>query len=171
MIYTTILLVSLSCSPSDIGKFVRELQPSMEHGASVRLSNAICDSAKKYGVPPEVLTSVLSVESRFKVRAYNKRTKDYGIAQINQRNIEQLGLEKSRLLKDLEYSVDSGALILSWFFKTYSNVEPEKWVCRYNVGTRKLTGNIGRICKRYVKLVKKRLKVWENITEGVRYEN
>lgn len=59
---------------------------------------------------------------------------DFGISQVHFKNIERFHLDKDRLLTDLEYSVDAGAMIMSQYTK-YRVQEPETWTCRYNVGT------------------------------------
>ena len=73
---------------------------------------------------------------------------DYGIAQVNNYSINKLNLDRIRLLYDLEYSIDIGARILSWFYKTYSDSEPTDWWSRYNCGT----GPIDKVCLKYKQL-------------------
>jgi len=48
--------------------------------------------------------------------------------------IKAYGFDKNRLLTNLEYSVNAGAKVLSWFHKVYKRKETN-WFCRYNVGT------------------------------------
>jgi hypothetical protein len=64
----------------------------------------------------------------------NCRFRDLGIAQINRTNLPRFKLNKSRLLSDLEYSVDAGALILA-SYRRFERREPKTWICRYNTGT------------------------------------
>lgn len=79
---------------------------------------------------------------------------DVGIAQINHTNVLKYGLELERLRNDLEYSLDAGAKILSWFNKRYSKKEPKTWYCRYNTGTAKYA-KIRHNCEKYMKLVQR----------------
>jgi len=83
----------------------------------------------EYNVPTKVYLGVLKVESRFILSAENKRTKDSGIAQINDFH----KLDKFRLTHDYKYSIKHGARILGWFKKKY----PKNYVARYNCGVKK----------------------------------
>jgi hypothetical protein len=66
----------------------------------------------------------------------NKKTKDYGIAQINIRNIKHYKMNKNRLLTDLQYSIDNGVLIMAYFKNRYEKTLGKKWIAKYNCGTR-----------------------------------
>lgn len=60
---------------------------------------------------------------------------DFGIAQIHYKTVERYRFSTIKLIMDLDYAVDAGAKVLSWF-KRYKKKEPNTWFCRYNVGTR-----------------------------------
>lgn len=60
---------------------------------------------------------------------------DYGISQINFKNVKRFHLNKYRLLNDLKYSVDAGAMILAEYSR-YQHREPVTYFCRYNQGTK-----------------------------------
>lgn len=80
---------------------------------------------------------------------------DIGIAQINVKTIKAYKFDIGRLMNDLEYSVDAGANVLSWFRKVYSKKEPLMWYSRYNCGTKR---NVNRTtCNNYKRLVSKYL--------------
>ena len=112
--------------------------------------------AKKYGLDPLLLSAMAAVESGYFVGAINSRTADYGIMQINARNIKHYKFSKERLLTDVPYSIEAGAIVLSWFKAKYAHKE-KNWFCRYNVGVRKLEGALGRICKSYASKVRSKL--------------
>lgn len=76
--------------------------------------------------------------------------RDFGISQIYYKTAESYGIDRDRLLTDLEYSVDSGAKVLSWFHKTYSHKEHD-WYTRYNCGTAPTTNRV--TCQDYKRLV------------------
>jgi soluble lytic murein transglycosylase-like protein len=105
-------------------------------GNLLRLSKAIASACEQYQVPCRVYTAVLATESMYKLGAVNSRTSDLGIAQINPETARSLGLDQKRLTTDLEYSVNAGAQVLAWFYKTYRTEEPRTWVARYNCGTK-----------------------------------
>ncbi len=121
-------------------------------GNVLRLSKAILRSSKRHGVPYRVLTAVLAVESSYRLSAVNKKSNDYGIAQINQWNIEAHKLDKTKLLTDLEYSIDAGAMILAYFYKRYADHKPRRWVLHYNCGTRDKCIEMKQVKHYFVKL-------------------
>jgi hypothetical protein len=150
----------VSCNFKKVDHQIKTLSPKIEIAYKHRLINAVCASAEKHGVPVEVLVALLHVESGFRLGAVNSKTNDFGIAQVNEFNIKAFGINKKLLLTDLEYSIDKGAMILSWFHRTYSKRE-SMWYARYNVGTRKLRGALLKIYNRYGKKIQWRVRVYE----------
>lgn len=63
---------------------------------------------------------------------------DYGIAQIHYKNLSRFNLDKYKLVSDLTYSVEAGAMILA-NYKRFKEREPDAWYARYNVGVRPLS--------------------------------
>ena len=87
---------------------------------------SICKSSKTHDIPAEIYTAILIKESGLRQYALsfnNDGSVDYGIAQINSATAEGYGLNKKRLFKDIKYAIDSGAMVLSWFKKTYGKRE------------------------------------------------
>lgn len=60
---------------------------------------------------------------------------DFGIAQINHVTAKSHKMDIHALTRNLSYSIDAGARVLSYFHKRYAHKEYDWWV-RYNVGTR-----------------------------------
>lgn len=58
---------------------------------------------------------------------------DFGIGQINKRTIKAFKFDKTKLLNDLEYSVEASAKVLADFKRMYGKKDPEYWT-RYNAG-------------------------------------
>lgn len=136
----------------------------------MKLSNAIYKASKKHKVPADLYTAILMQESRYKNgNAYCEKgsprpdfkkivevCSDFGISMINIRHTElnpkspyKFSIDK--LMNDMQYSIDAGAQILSWFHKRYSKRETYWWV-RYNCGTNR---SIDRpTCNEYKMLVK-----------------
>lgn len=56
---------------------------------------------------------------------------DFGIGQINYRTIKSFKFDKTKLLSDLEYSVEAAAIVLEDFKKVHGKKETEFWT-RYN---------------------------------------
>jgi soluble lytic murein transglycosylase-like protein len=117
---------------------------------AVRIYNA----AVKHGINPLTLTSIVAHESGFNIKAVNPKTKDYGLTQINIYNIKARGLSSVKLTSNIDYSLETGALILAEFKAQYS--KEQNWVCRYNIGTAKtLSPRQVKRCKYYVTQLRK----------------
>ena len=125
--------------------------PKLEHTYVYRLAGVIIKAAKKHDLNPRKLSAILAQECRYKLDCINKVTKDYGIGQINQKTIKAFKLDKARLLQDLEYSVDSSAMVLADFKRVFGRREFH-WYCRYNVGTAPMN-LIKDKCDRYKTMV------------------
>jgi len=110
---------------------------------------------KKNNIPCNIFKAILAVESRYELSAYNKKTKDYGIGQINEKTIEAMSLDKVKLMTDLDYSIRKSAKILAYFHKRFAHKE-QYWYVRYNVGTAKNAINY-KAAKQYKKKVQSKL--------------
>lgn len=77
---------------------------------------------------------------------------DFGISQIYYKTAKRYDFNLTKLNSDLEYSVEAGAIVLSYFMSRYKKTEKDWWV-RYNCGTR---GSVERdTCQVYKKLVER----------------
>ncbi len=112
-----------------------ELKPDIDKVYAIELSQVIDKHSATYNVPSESLVKLAYIESKFKLNAINKITKDFGIMQINIRNIKAYNLDKSRLLNDADYSVESGAKVFAYFYHRYASTEEA--IRRYNCGVKK----------------------------------
>ena len=110
-------------------------KPSIDRTYALKLSIIIDSIADKYKIPANAIASIAMVESSYKLNAINRHSNDFGIMQINSYNIKAYKLDRDRLLTDLNYSVESGAKIFKWFYKTYGTLEEA--TKRYNCGTKK----------------------------------
>lgn len=141
----------------DILKIMQEVEKKKRLKIKNKKPKAIIiqRAAELNGISHKVLAAVIAVESEFRTDAVNRRSKDYGIAQINIYNIRARGLDKKRLVSDAEYGVKIGAKILKEKKSRFSKRE-SKWLCRYNVGTApKLRGKRLKKCLTYYKKVAK----------------
>lgn len=104
---------------------------------------SITKAAIVYQVDRSLLSCILYVESTYRVNVVSE-SDDYGIGQINGKTITGYGLDRTRLLTDLQYSVDSAAAVLADFQRHFKAKEPNYWIGRYNIGFRTLSeGNAG----------------------------
>lgn len=105
--------------------------PTLNDQYAKELSIIVDKWALKYGIQPDRLAAILAQESMYRLNAVNKRSRDYGIAQINHRTMINFGFDKRLLLTDLEYSVKAGAIVLADFKRMYGHREQDYWT-RYN---------------------------------------
>lgn len=75
---------------------------------------------------------------------------DFGIGQIHINTAISYNFNVEKLITNEEYSINAGALVLSWFYKKYSSKDPS-WYTRYNCGTKSTTKRL--TCRLYKKLV------------------
>ena len=82
----------------------------------------------KYGIPKEILMAIISIESGFNPRAYNKNkdgTEDRGLMQVNyQHNLslmKEYGITDPEQLYDPELNIEIGARILYENYKKFGN--------------------------------------------------
>lgn len=127
---------------------VYKANPSLDHNYVYRLSNSILRVSNKYDVKPSKLAAILAHESRYKLDAVNKLTKDYGIGQINIRTIKAFNFDKKRLLTDLYYSVDAAGLVLADFKRMYGKKE-KNYYSRYNSSNPDTRLKYEQLVKRY----------------------
>jgi len=140
-----------------------------------QLAKIIKKVSKKHNIPANLFAAILAQESLYNVAAKNcqkgfvtpyrapagvstissdievRVCSDFGISQIHYKTVELYKFDINRLLSDVEYSVEAGAIVLSWFIKTYKHEEDA--FTRYNCG---LKGNTDRkTCQEYKKLVER----------------
>ena len=101
--------------------------PSLDDKYAKELSIIIDKLAVQFDIKPERLAAILAQESMYKLNAVNHDSRDYGIAQINDKTIKRFGFNKKLLLTDLEYSVKAGAIVLADFKRRYGKREKKYW--------------------------------------------
>lgn len=115
-------------------------------------------AARKHQISSRLLAAIIAQESKFQIGAYNAKSKDYGLGQINYIQAKRRGLSVDRLLTDPDYNLNWSAQILSEKQIRYSNIET-LWYCRYNIGTRRLNTNWLTKCTVYANLVLEYYKI------------
>lgn len=110
------------------------------------------EASRRHKLDPVLLASIAILESSLVLDAYNAKTQDHCMLQINTKTAKSLKLNTKRLKTDLAYCINAGAKVLSWFKRTYQTSEPYAWTCRYNTGTRLRPG---KACFKYLKKLDK----------------
>lgn len=114
------------------------------------LAEAFYRVSVEYKIPANVLQAIAFVESSYILNAINSGSNDFGIMQINEFNIRAYSFNKQRLLTDVRYSVEAGAIVFKWF---YSRYPLDQAIKRYNCGTRKGCVNYKSV-KKYLDKIK-----------------
>lgn len=105
---------------------------------------------------------MLMQESAYKISAKNIRcgismttgekdcvVVDYGIGQINYKTIKHFKFDQTKLLSNLEYSVEAAAIVLADFKRMYGHKETEYWT-RYNSSTKSKRQIYKQLVARYM---------------------
>lgn len=141
LIKVTLLLTSAIgyTEVAELTDHILKNKPTMKKSNAEFLAMNIVKVANAYNINPKLYSAILMRESSYNLTAKNCRGEtcfDFGIAQININTINAYDLDLEKIQTDLEYSLEAGAKVLSWFKKTYKGKEPTEWWVRYNVGTR-----------------------------------
>lgn len=104
------------------------------------LAPVIIRLSELYDVDPMVITRIIMVESKGLAKAYNKRTNDYGLMQLNGRTMKAYGITKQCALT-WQCNLEAGIRILA-------DISDGR-TCRYNVGSGKLHKQKLVRCLRY----------------------
>lgn len=107
-------------------------QPNIDKQYARKLSENIVFYTNKYDLKPNKYTAILMQESGYKLDAYNKRSKDFGLAQININTAKAFKFNIKKLTSDLEYAVEAGAIVLYDFKKRHYKKEKDFYFTRYN---------------------------------------
>lgn len=134
---------------------IKSNKPSIEDKYAKALAEEIHTHSKAHGIDSKLVAAILALESMYDHKAYNKRSKDYGIAQINIKTVSRYKLDKKKLLTDISYTIAAGVKVLSYFHKRYSHKE-SNWYVRYNVGTG-TKANKSKAAKHYQAMISKYL--------------
>jgi soluble lytic murein transglycosylase-like protein len=114
------------------------------------IKHEIKAAALRHGLSPGLYLAIVTHESRLDLQAYNTKTHDTGLAQVNRQTAKTWKLDALRLKHDYKYNLNSGALILADFRRRYESREPKTWPCRYNLGSKPIVGPRLAACLRYL---------------------
>ncbi len=106
-------------------------KPDLDKIKAKKIAHHISMVNIRYKIPKKIYTAILMQESRYKLNAVNKKSNDYCMAQINARTAKAFNFDKKRLLTDLKYCIEAGAIVLADFQKMYAHKE-NTWFTRYN---------------------------------------
>jgi hypothetical protein len=163
--YISVMASNVDCTKHKIYcQIIRnkeKVREKIEHSYAMRLSNAIYKVSRELSLDGRIYAAILMQESRYVLDSKNCHTglneqmkplrvcSDFSLSMINHRTADRYGIDIARLMHDLDYSVYSGARILSDFKKRFKN--EEDYYVRYNCGSARSTKR--DTCVIYKKLV------------------
>jgi hypothetical protein len=119
------------------------------HADASGLDIAIAKAAVRHKLNADLYKAILIVESGLDNSAYNVKTHDYGMAQVNKHTAALYGFNVYKLRTDVGYNLNAGAKVLADFKAQYADREPLTWPCRYNIGGGPLKTK-ARACAKYL---------------------
>lgn len=123
-------------------------RPDIDKSYAKQVSNSISRVADKYNLNPKLLTAILMQESRYRVQAVSSTNSDFGISQIHKFTVNRYKFNKKRLISDIDYSVEAGAIVLKDFYKRYAK-EP-KWWTRFNSSNKIARARYAKLVERWL---------------------
>lgn len=147
---------------------VQQLQPSLSVVKARKLAQAFQTTAHSCGMDWRILVSIAYHESSLIIGTVNPTTQDYGLMQVNVKNILRFGLSRDKLLKDPAYSLEFACKLLKDNQKRYSSKHPY-WIGIYRSGTalskRKIVAN-AKSYDRMIRITAKSLGYQEVVYAG-----
>lgn len=110
---------------------------------AAELAPAIRYAANRHGVDPVLLARIVMVESRGVANAYNAKSQDHGLLQVNERTRRAYGFSHW-CMQQWQCSLDAGAIVLRDLLKMRDS-RP----CTYNVGPRGRLPQYETVCEKY----------------------
>ena len=158
---------NLRCVDHPIFCQIKKNNPKLDKSYAVQVSNIIYAMTKKYNLRPHIYTAILAQESMYNLGAkncttgvktlpngHNAKTEtticvDFGISQINYKTAKAYGFDLDRLVSDLHYSIEAGAIVLSDMKKMYHANEDDYWT-RYNSSKKTFREEYRRLVERFM---------------------
>lgn len=138
---------------SDTAEVITKLQPKLKGAKARSMAKAFESAGARYGIDWRILVAIAYHESSLRTGAFNAKTKDYGLMQINERNILIYHLSREKLLRDPAYSIEFACKLLKDNKKRYS-AKYSYWVGIYRSGTALTKIKIADSAKSYDKMVR-----------------
>jgi len=143
------ILAQVDCKKNPIYCQIKLNRPELNDKYAMHISNIIHKKSRKYKIDARVLTAILAQESGYNQKAMNckkgfdavelekgnvkvvKVCFDFGIGEINYRQILRRKIDLFRIMEDLDYAVDIAAKMMSEFETRHGKNESDYWT-RYN---------------------------------------
>lgn len=134
---------------------IRLLQPQLSKARAKALAHAFMTVAQEEScqMPWQILAAIAYNESSLGVSNVNARSKDYGIMQINAKNILRYGLSRDKLMKDETYSIRFACKLLKDNKERFAS-KHKYWLGVYRSGTALWKNSIVANATRYDRIIR-----------------
>lgn len=122
-------------------QYYKQLPANTPKPAVKQLAPKLYQGWLQYRLHPDLSMRVIAVESAFNIDAYNKHSDDWGLMQIHGSTARLMHVNKN-CLRQWPCNLSTGLQILA-------AAQRRKAVCRYNLGSKPLTGKRAKACKHY----------------------
>lgn len=154
------LLLSWSAHSKDLMKQIMRNKPGISKVYAGLLAREIRLVSKKYDIPADIFCAIIAQESKYKLDTVNtitgiykgQETKveiDFGLTQINWRNVKRHKFNTKKLKSDVKYSLNAGAFMLAQFKKSHGKKE-SNWWSRYYSGNKIKRSEYEKLVGRYL---------------------
>jgi soluble lytic murein transglycosylase-like protein len=124
-------------------------KPQIKHKYALKLAKVIYKASKAYKIKPKLVTAILAQESSYNLKVVNKKSRDFGISQINYKTAKRYHFNIHKLTTNLKYSVKAGVIILHHLKQLYSTKE-KYWWTRYNASNKYKRYKYRKLVMRYM---------------------
>lgn len=118
-------------------KQIQKNKPKIDPKLARKIASVVEVVAKRHGIKAEKIIAIAMQESSYTLNAKScfyikgQLRCDMCMMQINDKTAKAFGFDQERLMTDLEYCIEAGALVLKDFKRMYSGKDQEWWT-RYN---------------------------------------
>ena len=126
-----LLICGYSFADGNVYRQILINKPGINKIEAKQIAHHISMVYSKYKIPKIIYAAILMQESFYNLKAINTVTSDYCMAQINIKTARAFNFNTKRLLNDLKYCIEAGAIVLSDFQKRHAHKEVT-WFTRYN---------------------------------------
>jgi hypothetical protein len=166
----------INCEEHQVYCHIVKNKPAIDKSYAMKLSNVIYRKAKQFKLDPILFSAIIAQESSYRLEAKNctkgyvtypnrpedrppkKKVlfykfqtvcSDFGLSQIHYKTADRYDFDMHKLYTDLNYSVESGMIVLKDFKKRYAKKE-KYWWTRYNSSTPQKRELYRKLVERYL---------------------
>ncbi len=152
---------------SEIAYVISRMAPHVSKKNADKYDKLIRKYSELHELDWKIVVAILFQESRFKENAVNcgrYGCNDFGIAQINFRNIKAWGMDFGKIF-DAGYSIKHATAFLERLKNRHSHKDP-KWFARYNSGTPHLKNKYYKLLRKHLNRIERILNEQEDLKSG-----